>query len=245
MRDVIKHLSKTIGVAAAVSLPLIASGCALPPAVTVASLAADGISYVASGRTVSDHAISYAAQEDCALYRAIQGESICHPEGATEQGVALASVSAPLDIAEAPLKTESEAAAQLEPAAGEPATLSVEAAPRVERDEEVAALAPVTLVDKRWVYPGERGVEATFLALGSYRFRTNAVSVAERYVDHSPYIVTTFVDGERYYRVVAGPYSEAEIADAKVRLVEAGVPSPWRVRLCGVEGVGTNCKEAG
>ena len=237
MQDVVKLLCKTIGMAAVVSLPFVAGGCALPPAVTVASLAVDGVSYMASGRTVSDHAISYAAQEDCALYRIVQGESICRKEGTTEQGVALAGVSAPLNVAEALPEAGSEAAARLGPAAG--------AAAVSEKDEEVAALAPVRFVDERWVYPGVPHVEATFLALGSYRFRTNAVRVAEKYAAHAPYIVTAFIRGERYYRVVAGPYSEAEIADAMARLLEAGVPSPWLVQLCGVEGVGTNCKEAG
>ncbi len=227
MQDVVKLLCKTIGMAAVVSLPFVAGGCALPPAVTVASLAVDGVSYMASGRTVSDHAISYAAQEDCALYRIVQGESICRKEGTTEQGVVLAGVSAPLNVAEALPEAGSEAAAVSE------------------KDEEMAALAPVRFVDERWVYPGVPHVEATFLALGSYRFRTNAVRVAEKYAAHAPYIVTAFIRGERYYRVVAGPYSEAEIADAMARLLEAGVPSPWRVQLCGVEGVGTNCKEAG
>ena len=66
----------------ALVLPLLfLTGCALPPAVTVASLVLDGASYVATGKSTTDHAISAVANEDCALLRAIDGEDICDPNG--------------------------------------------------------------------------------------------------------------------------------------------------------------------
>ncbi|WP_419902392.1 hypothetical protein [Kiloniella sp.] len=49
------------------------SGCALPPAVGVASLAVDVASYFFSGKTLTDHGISAVAQQDCALIRIMQG----------------------------------------------------------------------------------------------------------------------------------------------------------------------------
>jgi SPOR domain len=52
-------------------LPLLAAGCAVPPAVTVASFAADGVSYVATGKSVTDHGISAATGHDCALLRPV------------------------------------------------------------------------------------------------------------------------------------------------------------------------------
>jgi hypothetical protein len=50
---------------------LLAAGCAVPPAVTVASLAADGVSYVATGKSVTDHGLSAATAEDCGVLRAV------------------------------------------------------------------------------------------------------------------------------------------------------------------------------
>ena len=41
-------------------------------------LAADGASYIATGKSTKDHAISYAMDQDCAMYRIIKGEKICH-----------------------------------------------------------------------------------------------------------------------------------------------------------------------
>ncbi len=61
--------------------PFLLAGCALPPAVTWASLATDGVSYIATGKSTTDHAISAIADEDCALLRALKEEAICYPDG--------------------------------------------------------------------------------------------------------------------------------------------------------------------
>ncbi|MFD2207792.1 hypothetical protein [Kiloniella antarctica] len=58
----------------AASLAFTLTGCALPPAIGVASLAVDVASYFFSGKTLSDHGISAVAQQDCALIRVMQGE---------------------------------------------------------------------------------------------------------------------------------------------------------------------------
>ena len=65
----------------ALVLPLFLAGCALPPAVTVATLVVDGVSYVATGKSPADHAISAFAHEDCALHRVVAGEAVCDPNG--------------------------------------------------------------------------------------------------------------------------------------------------------------------
>ena len=65
-------------------------GCgAIPPAIGLASYALDGMSLLASGRTVSDHALSYAARQDCKLFRAAQNLEVCTDWG-TEPQVAAA-----------------------------------------------------------------------------------------------------------------------------------------------------------
>ena len=55
-------------------------GCGLvPPAVSIASFAADALSYAVSGKSVSDHGLSLVMQEDCAVLNFIQGQAICAP----------------------------------------------------------------------------------------------------------------------------------------------------------------------
>ena len=60
-----------------VVMPALLSACGLPPAVMIASYAADGVSYVATGKSVSDHGISEVTGRDCAVWRVIKGQSIC------------------------------------------------------------------------------------------------------------------------------------------------------------------------
>ncbi|MBL6929668.1 MAG: hypothetical protein ISR44_10890 [Rhodospirillales bacterium] len=58
-------------------LPLVLGGCALPVGLQVASLVADGISFVATDKTLTDHGISIITQRDCAVWRGFKGDDIC------------------------------------------------------------------------------------------------------------------------------------------------------------------------
>jgi hypothetical protein len=69
------------------------AGCAVPPAVTIASLAFDGLSYATTGKSTTDHALSAVASEDCALMRVLQEKAICAPEE-TQVGMADPSATA-------------------------------------------------------------------------------------------------------------------------------------------------------
>jgi sporulation related protein len=55
-------------------LPL--GGC-LPPAVTAASYAADGVSYAVSDKSLSDHGLSVVKGEDCATWHFFVGRAVC------------------------------------------------------------------------------------------------------------------------------------------------------------------------
>ena len=50
------------------------SGCAT---LELVSFGATGISYMVTGKSLSDHAISAVMQKDCALYRTVIGEQTC------------------------------------------------------------------------------------------------------------------------------------------------------------------------
>jgi len=65
-----------------VVIPALLGGCGLPPAVVIASYASDGVSYIATGKSVTDHGLSAAVGRDCALLRVIKGKPICKDEPA-------------------------------------------------------------------------------------------------------------------------------------------------------------------
>ncbi len=62
------------------ALTVMLSGCALPPALTLASLVADLASYASTGKSVTDHGISLVLQRDCALLRGLGGEICVEPD---------------------------------------------------------------------------------------------------------------------------------------------------------------------
>ena len=62
------------------TLLLLLNGCAaivIPPALTIASYAGDGVSYLATDKTISDHMLSDALGQNCAMWRILRGKSIC------------------------------------------------------------------------------------------------------------------------------------------------------------------------
>ncbi len=64
------------------ALTAVLSGCAVPPAITIASLVADVASSASTGKTVADHGISLVVGQDCALLRGLEGEICVEPDPA-------------------------------------------------------------------------------------------------------------------------------------------------------------------
>jgi hypothetical protein len=64
------------------------TACALPMPVKIASWVADGIAYLTTEKSVTDHGISLVMRKNCALWRGIKGEQICRDEGETAIAVA-------------------------------------------------------------------------------------------------------------------------------------------------------------
>jgi hypothetical protein len=56
---------------------LMAGGCA-PAAVTAASYGADGVSLADSGKTTGDHFTSMVTKKDCAFWRVLRSQNVCH-----------------------------------------------------------------------------------------------------------------------------------------------------------------------
>ena len=55
-------------------IPLLLAGCAAPAAHQIAGWVADGLLYLKTGKGASDHAISMAMKQDCAMWRWIWTE---------------------------------------------------------------------------------------------------------------------------------------------------------------------------
>ncbi len=74
-------------------LALFLCGCVVPvpPIVSYASLALDGVSLAFTRKSVSSHALSAATRKDCALWRVLKGEQVCRDLPSDERGKAIAA----------------------------------------------------------------------------------------------------------------------------------------------------------
>ena len=75
--------------------PLALAACGGPVELTVAKLAGDLISYVTTGKSTTDHAVSAVAERDCALHRPLFEEDVCRDNVVLDDAVALAEPGAP------------------------------------------------------------------------------------------------------------------------------------------------------
>ena len=93
------------------------AACSLPMPVQITSWALDGIAYLTTEKSVTDHGISLVAKQDCALWRAFTGEQICRSEDGTAITVAAAD-GQPIGNAEGGYSSDARTLVALAPAAG-------------------------------------------------------------------------------------------------------------------------------
>tara|TARA_R110002072_G_scaffold12070_16_gene53183 strand:- start:1365 stop:1817 length:453 start_codon:yes stop_codon:yes gene_type:complete len=72
---------------------LLLAGCGLPGGIAALTYTMDGLSYASSGKGMADHALSAAANKDCAMLRAVRGVDIC----ASREGVEAATLMTMID----------------------------------------------------------------------------------------------------------------------------------------------------
>ena len=120
--------------------PFLVSACALPLPIQIASWTMDGLSFLITDKSVSDHGISMVMGEDCALYREFTEGQVCRTDGDAATLVAEAD-DAPLASDVTPDVTAEELAS-FETAAGleESAAAQVRVPAAMRRGTEVASV---------------------------------------------------------------------------------------------------------
>lgn len=185
-----------------VVVPLLLAACGLPPAVVVASYAVDGVSYIASGKSLADHGLSVLAQEDCAVWRVVVGRAICEEE----DGIDIAETEGEGDEPRADLLSELKAQA--------PARYAQAQRPLPKAKPFLVASKPA---DGRY-----------YLVIGSFVDRGNADRAAQQHAAYEPEIVSVVVKGKVFHRVIVGPFERSEVAALRARADEGPArPAFW------------------
>jgi hypothetical protein len=99
------HLVRSVfAPAIAICSMFLVTGCALPPVIAAAGYASTGISYLASGKGPSDHALSAMTEKDCAIHRMAAGGDICRAQGdQPADGAVIASIDVSQPLLTQPL----------------------------------------------------------------------------------------------------------------------------------------------
>ena len=280
-------------------------GCALPVPIQVASWIIDGISYLATEKSVAEHGVSFVAQKDCALWRGLKGENFClediegiyalwdtdesgdsgalaensppapgELEGAPEDladfetaagapdgepGAADAAPTGSLEEAALPAAPVPEAtppepleaadpvpmrlvAARLEIAAPE----AVPGIPETLQPETPLAAVPEPVFNLSRFFqtlvrpadpPGteQSGGDDMYYVIGSFRRIIEAERLAEHHFNLEPAVIVAIQNGRKNFRVVVGPYTQADEDLLRRAISRTGLSNIWAMRFDPVE----------
>jgi SPOR domain len=211
---------------------LLLSGCAVPPLLTALSFAADGVSWASTGKSVTDHGISAAMNQDCALWRVVDGRSAC-----------VLLDSEPLAESAPTATPVSEAAAEeVNLAAADPDQGARAAAEAV--DERQAAEIVRVAMDVRPLKPKvavAHGFDNRYLVIASATSQADAKRMAKHYRDLGAMVRLARVDGRTHHRVVIGPFGPAGLEAGRQQAELRGARGAWSFRPCTSGDVGNGC----
>ena len=228
--------------------PLVLGGCILPVGVQVASMIADGISLVTTDKTLTDHGLSAVTEQDCAMWRVINGEEVCR------------------DYEQGPVMTADAEGKDVKPAEGMPWRPVEVSYPLVNADDmalsvepkiQVADLAFVTASDKPAVTPTVAKIPTVptqpakitrthepapdpvavrtqgriFFVIASFSRINGAERFARRTAVLETQVLAGTARGKSVYRVAVGPVAMTRRPDVKAKLLDASFTDMWALTL--------------
>ncbi|MFQ5783268.1 MAG: SPOR domain-containing protein [Alphaproteobacteria bacterium] len=241
---------------------LLLGGCILPPAVTVASLALDSLSYLGTGKGLGDNALSLATQRDCALERAFTERNlnaVCrlniesvvaalprNPDApAPRPAIASGFTAATPAHAFVPVSTAAPAAGPAQNSVARSVETPPVTSPPVHHSPSALALggpkpaAPdaeprpaAAKGDLQAAAESAGNRKARYLVVGSFRVAERAETVVKRLTGFPAALSIGIVDSNVWFRVAVGPYAGDELDDARTRLAAAGIDESWPINLC-------------
>lgn len=193
-------------------------GCVAPPIVTYVSMALDGASFVATGKSVGDHALSVVVDEDCALLRVITEQdvnAVCREYSSEDRQFAATETATEAMVG----SSSAIPYVKIEPGKAPPPT-PVDPEP----------ILPVALSGASDDKAGNR--QAIYLMIGNFPSAEGAEKLAARVTGISAVVAPAMAGDTGYFRVVAGPIAAGETAAAQSRLAAVGINNSWAANLC-------------
>jgi hypothetical protein len=233
------------------------NGCAL----TLEMMAISGISYLATGKSVSDNAFSLLTKQDCALHRMMLGESLCEKKPAIlDETIPTLTASTELRDTATPQTSppETSPAQTAGEKQGETGHAHISKPVVMTKTMAVQAFAMQSELDKAWHSEPEREnpavalninafllpveenspladqdhLAAKFAVVGSFNSYQYAQHRNEKYLAYNAHIIQNPNNYPTKYRVVVGPLKHATFSIELPVLVGAETLLPWKIDLC-------------
>ncbi|MBL6945478.1 MAG: SPOR domain-containing protein [Rhodospirillales bacterium] len=224
--------------------------------VRLATWAINGVSYVTTEKSITDHGLTAIAKKDCAVWRGLVGNQIC--TDSEEPPVVVATIETkpePEPDISSLAKFET-AAGGLEPPHPDPIADEVQIVSgkpeNVPVPDKRAVFVPAprkptfqipieSMIARAKAKPSPamelppRAANLTtagvFFVIGSFAEIDNATSLMNRHGDLDPVMVTAKMDGRDLYRVAVGPFGKTKLKTARRVLTRAGIFDAWAIRM--------------
>ena len=210
------------------------SGCTMPGSLQMATWALDGISFLATDKSLTDHGISFVVQKDCALWRGFKGEEICSDFDGNES---IAVAAANTDEIDDYMNSIDALGQENSFAIGKKAIIVKDKVD--EPDPEISLLK--VQHDLKKDIENDRGHGAikarkfqnlnTYIIIGSFSNPDNAYRLKIKHIALNPIVLASHLDGGDIYRVAVGPLSGHQKIDASKKLKKLGIKNAWEMRL--------------
>jgi hypothetical protein len=214
-----------------ISCAMLLSGCALPLPFQIASWALDGISYIATEKSVTDHGISIVAQKDCALLRVVQGDDICstYDDSGTIAVAETGNADSPDKITLKSVGRDTTNIAAFARTAKNPQLPEASTFTHVKLQPESAENHRLLILGARvW---SDRLDADMYYVVGSFSNRDNAQSLISKHSDLGPAILVSHLKGNKVYRVAVGPFKNYQRKDIKISIEKSGISNAWAMYI--------------
>lgn len=194
----------------------------------LAQSAVNGVTYLATGKSADDHALSAVANQDCKMARILEDGPVCRPHPKFQSDATLAdrgpepsssAYSAAYGISVSQTAGFAASRPMDQPLDQDTSGLAAGAS-----DAGLAAGDGVTAAD----LPGT----GFYLVLATFPREADAWVVANELERLNTHVSQSFRHGYDLYRVVAGPVDLGQLPALESRVFAAGIDGAWPIELC-------------
>ncbi len=233
---------------------ILISGCALPVPLQVASWALDGVSYVMTEKSITDHGLSVVAQKDCAVWRGVTEGELCR-EWNEDEDTFLASISGLADgpfpsiegngmrSLTTPISISNDTKISYFRQDILPVTKPSQHVSITSKDfdenqkpmirgldsqvKRLASASPKTI----FLNPLNEPVAGIYFVIGSFRNYGNARNLASKQGLLLPTVLTAKLKKSSIYRVVVGPVEPGAEKALYKKIAGVGFQDIWAIRV--------------